>query len=59
MKINKETSFKNEPGSPERGAVMHVPLVATYEYITKRKKEDKNHFDKGGQFSHRNFISCF
>jgi len=37
-----------EPGSPERGALKHVPLLAAC--LTSRKKENKNYSDKGEPF---------
>lgn len=46
-----------ELGRRKEGVLMHIPLVAAY--ITNRKKENKNHFEKGGHFLHKNFMSCF
>lgn len=37
-----------ELGSPEKGALKHIPLVVAY--ITGRNKEDKNYFNKGGHY---------
>lgn len=47
----------NGVGSPEGGALVHLPFLAIC--ITNRKKQDKISFEEGGHFSHRNFISCF
>lgn len=41
--------IKMESGSPEGGALVH----------SNQQEEDNSSLDKGGHFSHRNFISCF
>lgn len=44
-----------ESGSPEKGVLMHVPFLTAC--IVNRKKKDKNYLEKGGHFSHRDFLS--
>lgn len=51
----KETSLEMEWGSL-KGALTRLPLLAVC--TTSKKKEEDSYLDKGGPFSHKNFISC-